>query len=48
MVLDFIRCIIEDAPSPVDVDLAINMALPGIIAAESCANGGQVMEIPEI
>ncbi len=48
MVLDFIRCIIEDAPSPIDVDLAINMALPGIIAAESAANGGQVMQIPEI
>ncbi len=48
MVLDFIRCIIEDAPSPVDVDLAINMALPGIIAAESSINGGQLMEIPEI
>ena len=48
MLLDFIRCIIEDAPSPIDIDLAIDMALPGIIAAESAANGGQVMQIPEI
>ena len=48
MVKDFIRCIVEDTKPLVDVDLAINMALPGMIAVESAKNGGQLMEIPKI
>jgi hypothetical protein len=32
MVLDFARCILEDTESPIDVDMGINMSLPGIIA----------------
>lgn len=48
MVKDFIRCIVEDEKPMVDVDLAINMALPGMIAVESARRGGELMEIPEI
>ena len=45
---DFIKCIQEDTKSPIDVDMGIAMALPGIIAAESAAQGGILLEIPEI
>lgn len=48
MVKDFIKCIVEDTKPRVDVDLAINMALPGMIASESARRGGLLMEIPEI
>lgn len=48
MVKDFIRCIVEDTKPVVDFDLAINMALPGMIAVESAKAGGQLMEIPKI
>ena len=48
MMLDFIRCIREDTKPPIDVDMGIRMAIPGIIAAESSAQGGVVLEIPEL
>lgn len=48
MMLDFIKCIQEDTKPPIDVDMGIAMAIPGIIAAESAAQGGILMEIPEI
>jgi len=48
MMQAFIKCIIEDTKPPIDVDLGIRMTLPGIIAAESAKNGGQLMEIPKI
>ena len=48
MMRAFIKCIIEDTAPPIDIDLGIKMTLPGIIAAESAKNGGQLMEIPEI
>ncbi len=48
MVQAFIKCIIEDTKPPIDIDLGIRMTLPGIIAAESAKNGGQLTEIPEI
>ena len=48
MMQAFIKCIIEDTKPPVDIDLGIRMTIPGIIAAESAKNGGQLMEIPEI
>lgn len=46
MVKDFINCIVNDTKPRVDIDLAINMALPGMIAAESARRGGELMEIP--
>ena len=48
MMLDFIKCIQEDTEPPIDVDMGIAMALPGIIAAESASRGGALLEIPEI
>lgn len=47
MVLSFVDCILNDTKPPVDVDLGIRMAIPGIIADISSKNGGAVMEIPD-
>lgn len=48
MLLDFARCILEDTPSPLDVDFAIRISLPGIIAHKSAVLGGTALEIPQI
>lgn len=48
MMREFIKCIIEDTPSPIDVDMGIRISLPGIIAAESAKRGGELMEIPDV
>lgn len=48
MLMDFVKCIIEDTEPPIDVDLGIKMSLPGIIAHESAMQGGTALEIPEI
>ncbi|MBR6765691.1 MAG: Gfo/Idh/MocA family oxidoreductase [Clostridia bacterium] len=48
MMQAFIKCIIEDTPSPIDVDMGIKITLPGIIAAESLKQGGKVLDIPHI
>ena len=46
MVKDFINCLVEGRKPDLDVDFAINMSLPGIIAHESAVQGGVPMEIP--
>lgn len=48
MVMAFINCILNDTPSPIDVDMGIRMSLPGIFANESCEKGGMPVEIPDI
>ncbi len=48
MVMDFINCVINDTVPPLDVDYAINISIPGILAHESAAQGGIPLEIPEI
>lgn len=48
MVLDFVKCILEDTEPPIDVDMGIRMSLPGIIADMSSQQGGALLEIPEI
>lgn len=48
MVKEFIRCIKEDKQPVLDVDFAVKMTLPGILAHESAVHGGSAMEIPEI
>lgn len=35
MIRDFIRCIRDDTPSPIDVDMGLRISLPGIIAHEA-------------
>ena len=48
MLREFISCIQNDTPSPIDVEKAINMSLPGVIAYESAIRGGELMQIPKI
>ncbi len=47
MMIAFIECIKNDTPSPIGVDLAINMALPGIYASISAKQGGIPITIPK-
>ena len=47
MVLEFIKCIVEDKQPELDVDAGIKMSLPGIIAHDSAAQGGTALEIPK-
>lgn len=48
MMRAFIDCIVNDTKPPIDVDMAIRISLPGIIAQESAAQGGMTLEIPKI
>ena len=48
MLGEFVDCIINDTPSPIDIDRAIDISLPGIIAHESALRGGELLEIPLI
>ena len=47
MMAAFVDCIINDKPSPIDVDMGIRMALPGIYAHMSTLQGGMPVEIPD-
>ncbi len=47
MVKDFISCIAENRKPDLDVDFAIQMSIPGIIAHQSAVQGGMPMEIPQ-
>lgn len=47
MVKDFINCLVENKKPVLDVDFAIQMSLPGIIAHESAVQGGVPLEIPQ-
>lgn len=48
MMMAFVDCILNDTKPPIDVDLGIQMTLPGVLAHESALNGGMPMEIPNI
>lgn len=45
MIEDFIKAIIDNRPSPIDVKSAIKMSLPGIYALESAKAGGKLVNI---
>ena len=47
MLHEFVDCIQNDTPTPIDVDFAIDMSLPGIFALESAMRGGELLEIPK-
>jgi hypothetical protein len=32
MIREFLRCVSEDLPSPIDADMGIRISLPGVIA----------------
>lgn len=46
LVKDFIECILEDKPSPIGVERALDFGLPGICAHQSAAGNGGVVKIP--
>lgn len=47
MMRAFIDCVINDTKPPIDINLAINMSLPGILADESGQKNGVPIEIPD-
>lgn len=47
MIRDFIRCIREDTPSPIDVDMGLRISVPGLIAHEA-AKAEKTLSILEI
>ena len=47
MVKDFISCIAENRKPDLDVDFAIQMSIPGILAHQSAVQGGMPVEIPQ-
>jgi len=47
MMRAFIKCILEDTKPPIDVDMGIQMSIPGILAHESAVNGGIPIDIPQ-
>lgn len=48
MFSNFVDCVLENKKPVLDVDFAIKMSLPGIIASQSAEQGGANLEIPNI
>ncbi|MBP9989114.1 MAG: hypothetical protein KBT46_06405, partial [Ruminococcus sp.] len=48
MFADFVDCVLENKKPVLDVDFAIKMSLPGIIASQSAEQNGVNLEIPDI
>ncbi|MCQ2471250.1 MAG: Gfo/Idh/MocA family oxidoreductase [Clostridia bacterium] len=48
MFSDFVDCVLENKKPVLDVDFAIKMSLPGIIASQSAEQNGINLEIPKI
>lgn len=48
MMRHFIDCVLNDKQPRQDIDFAIKMSLPGVIAGQSAKLGGAPLEIPEI
>ena len=48
MMQAFIKCVKEDTKPPLDIDFAIEISLPGIMAQMSAEAGGAAVEIPKI
>ena len=46
-ILDFIRAARGEAPNPIDVDMALDMTLPGLLSQSSIAQGGAWMDVPD-
>lgn len=47
MMREFLRCVAEDLPSPLDVDMGIRISLPGVIAHASARAGSACLPIPD-
>lgn len=48
MMSEFVDIVLNDKPVILDVDFAINISLPGIVAEQSIKAGGALLEIPKI
>ena len=48
MIGDFLDCLLSGTKPPLDVDFALDISLPGILAHESAVNGGTTIEMPKI
>ncbi len=48
MMLDFINCLWDRRPSPIDVYRGLDMTLPGILAYRSWVEGGRRLEVPDL
>ena len=48
MFADFVDCVLENRKPVLDVDFAIKMSLPGIVASQSAEQNGANLEIPNI
>ena len=48
MLHDFMQCVKKGIPPKLDVDFALRMTIPGILAHESAVRGGEPMEIPNL
>lgn len=46
-VLDFVRAIRGEIPSPVGIHEAMDMTLPGLVSQESIARGGRWLSVPD-
>lgn len=46
-ILDFIRAAKGEAANPIDIDAAMDMSLPGLIAQQSIQNNGQWIDVPD-
>jgi len=47
MMKDWLEALRRGGPMPIDVHAALDMTLPGIVAAESARNHGQVLPVPD-
>lgn len=48
MVVEIIRALAEGRKLPIDIDMAMNMTLPGILSKESFLKGGEWIEVPDL
>lgn len=48
MVLEFLKAVAEDREMPINVDMAVNMSLPGILSKISVENGGEWIDVPDM
>lgn len=47
MVLEFLKAVAEDREMPVNLDMALNMSLPGMLSKISVENGGEWIDVPD-
>ena len=48
MVFEILKALRDKKPLPIDIDMAMNMTLPGILSKLSAENGGEWIDIPEL